>query len=60
VAWRVSSTHGPDWVWAMRASASVKDGPNDPHRAQRLKHFTGRTKGKAVGVGRMLLGLAPV
>lgn len=50
---------GADFVWLMRAAASIKLGlGNDPHHEQLVQHFTKAGQGPYHTAGRYLMGLA--
>lgn len=44
-------------VWLFRAGASLRAGPNDPHRAELLAHYRGESPSHYHVLGRYLLGM---
>ena len=48
-----------DSVWLLRAAASTRLGPNDPHRETLMKHYAKPGKGHYNALGRYLMGLVP-
>lgn len=47
-----------DSVWLLRAAASTRLGPNDPHRETLIRHYSKSGRGHYNALGRYLMGLA--